>query len=262
LASNQATNYGSSSGVISGISPCFPNDKNQAMDLQKARLILEKINSLHKSMSSDSRNVSVIEKDLMRNYILQLYETTLDFPVQAKTDQMPQVEIIKTAPVTNIKKSEPLQSEPEKPIAKAQPVKLVADDDPQDDDLPALSKFSQSKTPATHVNPASFSPGDSELEDIFNPSSAKDLADKLSQLPIADIKKAMGVNERIFTINELFGGDQVAFDRAVNSLNSFNNFEEAREYLLHQVANQYNWLEKSRKSKAKNFVKLVKRRYS
>ena len=47
------------------------------MDLTKAKILLDKINRLYRSMSLDEDNVAPIERDLMRDYIKQLYATFL-----------------------------------------------------------------------------------------------------------------------------------------------------------------------------------------
>ena len=44
------------------------------MNLKQSKVILEKINALHKSMSMDENNIAAIERDLMLSYIKQLYE--------------------------------------------------------------------------------------------------------------------------------------------------------------------------------------------
>ncbi len=80
-------------------------------------------------------------------------------------------------------------------------------------------------------------------------------------MPIGDIKKAMGLNERISTQNELFGGDAADFENTVSALNQLRNYEEAKNYLIRDMAVKYNWLGKAKKEKAKEFIKLVRRRY-
>ena len=72
----------------------------------------------------------------------------------------------------------------------------------------------------------------------------------------------MGINERIFTMNELFGGDQAAFDDTIKALNGFSNFAQAKNYLAANVASKFKWDAKAKKKKAKTFVKLVRRRYA
>ncbi len=88
------------------------------------------------------------------------------------------------------------------------------------------------------------------------------MSEKLGELPIQDIKKAMGLNERIFTVNELFGGEQTTFDTTLSELNSLRSFDEAKDYLIRNVAARFDWASKSRRGKAKEFIKLVKRRFN
>jgi len=96
---------------------------------------------------------------------------------------------------------------------------------------------------------------------LFEFKEATELSEKLSMQPIRDLTKAMGLNEKIFTINELFGGDSKAFDETVKKLNTFATFEKATEYLASGVAHTYDWPNRSKKKKALNFIQLVKRRY-
>lgn len=251
------------------------------MDLQKAKILLEKVNALHKSMSADARNVSTIEKDLMKNYLLQLYEVFLDLPVSTPPAEVSPVEIIKSSPKITLHKPEaptvPVvtappktvrQEEPPRPAPAPEPAPApVIEKKPEPVVLPAPPKTepleSQVVTPppAPKPTPASY-PVDDELEELFAFTSAKELSEKLSELPITDIKKAMGLNERIFTINELFSGDQSAFDATVATLNQLKSFEEAKDYLIRNISGKYNWASKDKKSKAKTFIKLIKRRYN
>lgn len=45
----------------------------------------------------------------------------------------------------------------------------------------------------------------------------EDLSEKLESTPITNIQKSMGLNERILTQNELFGGEKSSFDTAVQN---------------------------------------------
>ncbi len=277
------------------------------MDLQKAKILLEKINALHKSMSSDPRNVSAIERDLMRSYVRQLYEIFLDLPMgtQAHPDSYrEQVEVFKSAP----KVAPPARPEPAPtpkpqpaPTPKPQPAPVVQERQappppprpvvqapppeevlpppppppkpvvqaPPPEELPAsASKYAPKPDPvATAAVPHTLKPtpqslSDGEFDELFLIASAKEISEKLSQLPITDIKKAMGINERILNVRELFGGDQAAFDTAVDTINRMGSFDEAKHYLAQQVAGRFGWNQKDRKEAAKSFIKLVKRRFA
>ncbi len=100
------------------------------------------------------------------------------------------------------------------------------------------------------------------MEDLFAFTVTSDRPMKLGELPIVDIRKAMGLSERISTLNELFGRDGMAFDAAITTLNSLRSFDEAKHYLIQNVAGKYEWTKSDeRKLRAKDFIKLVRRRY-
>jgi hypothetical protein len=79
--------------------------------------------------------------------------------------------------------------------------------------------------------------------------------------PIADLTKAMGINEKIFTVRELFKKDQDKFNDTIQHLNTLASFDEAKTYLMHGVAKDLGWDEPDMHKKAFNFIKLVQRRY-
>ena len=74
--------------------------------------------------------------------------------------------------------------------------------------------------------------------------------------------KAMGLNERILTVNELFGGDANAFKKVMTDLNQLRNFDEAKQYLATNVVEKYDWTKRNKKSKAKILIKTIRRRYA
>lgn len=100
------------------------------------------------------------------------------------------------------------------------------------------------------------------MDELFTVISAKELSEKLSQSPIKDIKKSMGLNERILTQNELFGGDKAMFDLTLDTLNKLPDFNQAKLFLIQNAATKYKWTAKVRKGRAKEFIKLVKRRFN
>lgn len=100
-----------------------------------------------------------------------------------------------------------------------------------------------------------------EAEALFEEKQAKELSEKLSDLPIADLRKSIALNDRLLLTRELFAGDGQAFDAALTALNSYSNMEDAKNYLLENGVIRYGWLDKKRVEEAKNFIKLVRRRY-
>lgn len=100
-------------------------------------------------------------------------------------------------------------------------------------------------------------------EDILDvDNNQNELSDRLSEQPISDLTKAMGINERMLTINELFDGNNQVFKDAISKLNSLNSFEEAKSYISVHLIEQFGWVHPKKRKKAKVFIKLVKRRFN
>ena len=92
------------------------------------------------------------------------------------------------------------------------------------------------------------------MEAIFKMDEITDLSAKLSMSKIDDISKAIGINERIFTINELFGGNGNLFTNIINQLNACRDFDQAKALLIAEVAIPQQW-EKEDKEKGTTVCK-------
>jgi|GEM_PF-4656554 len=101
----------------------------------------------------------------------------------------------------------------------------------------------------------------SRFDSVFAEKSATDLADKFQLEKVVTIEGAMGINERMLVINELFGGDHNDFMKAVTHINQLTDFESTRKYLVEGAAVQYNWDSEDRLAMASNFVRLVRRKF-
>jgi len=99
------------------------------------------------------------------------------------------------------------------------------------------------------------------VNDIFAVGVISDLSDKLANAPIGDLNKAMGINERMFTQQELFGNDAQVFGETLKKMNTFGSFEEARQYLLDHIIYTFDWTSDAKIKKAATFVRMVRRRY-
>jgi hypothetical protein len=61
-------------------------------------------------------------------------------------------------------------------------------------------------------------------------------------------------------MNELFGRDLNALNDYLSRLNRMDSMEEAKP-LLQQLAEQYGWADEEREDIAREFIRLVRRRY-
>lgn len=256
------------------------------MNFHKAKILLEKINRLHASMNDDQDNISSIEKDLMLNYVREYYEvfywdkeqTAIKVeskPIKKPTPPKPEP-VIYTPPPP---KPKPVVETPTPP--KPIPV-VVAPPKPE----PILEEVTEvvevistppkelPKTEAPKKEPAKFvfTPSkpkeekkddiDPESEELFETKKATDISEKLGLSPIMDLNKAFGLNDRMLYTNELFNGDNNVYKETMGILNSFNSLDQAKVYLIENIAGKYNWTAKGKKKQAKEFIRTISRKYN
>lgn len=82
----------------------------------------------------------------------------------------------------------------------------------------------------------------------------------LTEHPIRDLKKAIGINDRHIFINELFRGDEVMYERSLKTINSFKIYAEAEYWMERELKVKLGWEE--HKDTTRHFLQLIKRRFS
>ena len=208
------------------------------MDISKAKRLLAKINVI---VDNFDGAYTKLETDLLKNYTEELFQTFGGHSMRKETlhaspttpppppkvldsdlsksyehqkptkekEQKPLVpfEDIPTPsiPIKEEKMSQPLvdftsEKEIEEVISKE---KLV--ESPKKDSYSADGEVKESKNGTTTVAL------DPVLEELFSIKKADDLMSKQSEKPITKIEAAMGINERILTVKDLFGSDSTLF---------------------------------------------------
>ena len=221
---------------------------------RQSKALLKKINVLHDSAIDFEGSMTPMERDLLLQYLRDLYETILEegptvaaVPSRVRNEPVP---VHQPAPQPVMHREEPA---PVKRVVSAPPP--IIQEVPV---APASLPVQASVTPA--VKPEGGKKKE-RLAALFQSDEAQDLRSKFGSLPISDISKSMGINDKILTINELFGGDQGLFNSIVGELNGFKSFDKAQEYLIGGVAKKQGWYEENKKEKAATFIKLIRRRY-
>ena len=232
------------------------------MNLDKTAKTLKKINRLYELISDIGESTDT-ERDLLKAYAKDLYnslcteEELIDAEISRDKSSLKKEEKrIKKEYKAAVKQTK-IESEEE--IAPVQEVKEeVKVVEPVAQPVQAASSSSDTRHQATAPS-STFS---EEMLAIFEEKPITELSDKLSQTPISDLTKAMGINERIFTVNELFGGNTAEFNNLMTALNGLDNFSEARAVLMKSVASKYDWDAPAKQKKAKQLVKLIQRRFN
>jgi len=87
-----------------------------------------------------------------------------------------------------------------------------------------------------------------------------ELSELLTDVPVRDLRKAIGVNDRFLFINELFRGDEAMYERSIKTINNFSIFPEAQYWIQRELKVKIGWREDN--LVVQQFDQLVKRRFS
>lgn len=86
------------------------------------------------------------------------------------------------------------------------------------------------------------------------------IVDFFSDVPIKELKKAIGINDRYLYINELFNGDEAMFDRSIKTLDQFVLLQDAESWIRRELSVKIGWKEDN--PVVHQFGLLLKRRFS
>lgn len=87
-----------------------------------------------------------------------------------------------------------------------------------------------------------------------------ELSELLTDVPVRDLRKAIGVNDRFLFINELFRGDEAMYERSIKTINNFSIFPEAQYWIQRELKVKIGWRDAN--PVVQQFDQLVKRRFS
>ena len=105
-----------------------------------------------------------------------------------------------------------------------------------------------------------FSSFSAQREDMkrHDPEIKETIGDRIQKSKIVTLKEAIGINEKFFFLNELFGGNLTEYNKAIAHLDSIATLEEAIAYLEALQAN-YNWTLES--DAAVQLIQFVERKW-
>lgn len=267
------------------------------MNLDRVVQVLKKVNALVENLD-DQGQTSAIEKDLLKRYLRDLYEHVSETdtvqkvkPADVPVSQPVQSNHVPTAPEAEVKSTQHSTVEsPEKADPVFSPEKQTTYYDAESEKVPAEAEVPEPEEeeivkreePTKYFPPQPEQKADrsasqerthepdvavstmvdeSRFAAVFKRPDATDLADKFKLQPVQSIESAMGINQRLQTINELFEGDHAAFVETLKGLHKVNNFESAKALLINGPADQFNWDQDHKVKLASDFVDLVRRKY-
>ena len=244
------------------------------MKLEKVKIKLDKVNRFFAYLESNKELVSRVDHDIFLEAIRNLYDVCFD-------DVSENQEVLSVTKDENISpdtKEGILVDEKNKNIGKPVKQNVLSEEIKSSNNTKTVSDIVESDNMPDHIYsnkvigekvvkekttvekslPEKFN---NDFDELFVFKAAADLSQKLSDAPIKDLNKALGLNEKFLYINELFSGDVDKFQSSIKILNEGNSFLDARVHIESALIEQHQWMKKTKKPVAKEFVKLVRRRY-
>ncbi|MGB3800472.1 MAG: hypothetical protein WA952_11720, partial [Lewinella sp.] len=225
---------------------------------------------------------SALERDLMLGYLRDLYSIYLEVGTESEgparsAPPPPKRETPVTPPEppkpTTPPPAPPKPKEPEVPATRPEPAapstppelpdapvpppaappvaEHTARIDPKYDDRPAPNP----------PKPAPTTNNSAEVEALFHETdNGNGLGNRLGRQRVADLTRALSINNRVLFANKLFNGNEELND-ALKSLNLKGSMANAKPMLV-DLAQQHRWSTEEREETAREFIDLVRRRYA
>lgn len=204
-------------------------------EFQRIKQLEDKMHHLIETVGRNGGRFSSIDKDLLVGYVREFYELTVS--IQPGVNPPPSIQPI----VTNGKEI----PQPEQPLT---------EESREHNGEHSENGVKKSITEIYAKNGAEKS----SVNDRFK-KQTPEVADKLRQTPIKDLKAYIGLNKRFAFIETLFNDREQEYEDALTRVNNFKSYEEAVNYLRGDVLPKYEWNDEE--PLVNEFFTLVMRRY-
>lgn len=128
------------------------------------------------------------------------------------------------------------------------------------DPMTEIPTLSHQQTPVRQTEVNDNGPAEGESLNDRLKQSKTELMEVLKESPVKDLRKAIGINDRFIFLNELFRGDENAYERSIRTINNFNIYAEAEYWISRELKLKLGW--DNNNPAVAHFDQLVKRRFS
>ncbi|OMP80665.1 hypothetical protein [[Flexibacter] sp. ATCC 35208] len=90
--------------------------------------------------------------------------------------------------------------------------------------------------------------------------SQSEIGDRFNDMPIKDLRQAIGINDKFQFIQELFRGDVDSYERSVKTINEMHSLPDAEYWIERELKIRQGWVDDNRV--VRQFYALVKKRFS
>ena len=146
----------------------------------------------------------------------------------------------------------------EKPTPKEEPRPVTDGFDPMAETPTLIQQKTPDKKNKKEVNQAAGNEQVSLNDKLKQPKT--EVAHKLQDTPVKDLRRAIGINDRFVFLKELFNGDEVMYERSIKTINNFQVLQEAEFWINRELKLRLGWNDS--KEAVQQFYQLVRRRFS
>lgn len=224
--------------------------------MQRAEVLLQKLNE--QILSNASASHILVTLQLLQREYLKMAET--EIPIDSTVSVLMPNTISDAAQLADKEIEEILnmvkENETEAPTAPSQFNDVVVD----------ISIDSSQVVEPHSFNIESFHESEKSDIEVIKEINEKlkfesgEIVEFLLDVPIRELKKAIGINDRYLFINELFNGDEAMFDRSLKTLDHFVNLQDAESWIRRELSVKNGWKEDN--PVVRQFTQLLKRRFS
>ena len=201
-------------------------------------------------MYRNDREMSRLDRDIMMERTRELYDLLCDCQIENVEN-----EVVENEPVsTEINEGGEIINHVEE-----QPVKevhvLPVDEDDLDDEDEDEEDWEDEGDEMFHVEPITE---EKQVEEEKPVEEDNSLVAKLQRAHVTDIRLAMGINDKVMMINDLFNGSVERYNKSIDALNDFPTLSGAKVYMS-ELQIELQWDTESQAYKMLN--DLVERRF-
>ena len=211
---------------------------------------------MHLQAAAPANGKEVVSVSMPVNTNLQKAETVKEEPPAPPAEEEKTVEVLQVdeaeieAELEEIKRNAAVMQQ----ISSTSKPQLLFDD--SNDDIPTLPPRPVAEKKEINDLVAGEK---ASLNEILK-TATTEVSHKLTDAPVKDLKKAIGVNDRFLFINELFRGDEAMYERSIKTINGFSIYPEAEYWIRRELKIKLGW--KDSDETVKQFDQLIKRRFS
>ncbi|WP_143307624.1 hypothetical protein [Chitinophaga vietnamensis] len=126
-------------------------------------------------------------------------------------------------------------------------------------ETPAAPKNGHSGAITRELNELVGNNGQS-LNDRLRTQQQVEVAQKLGDAPIKDLRQAIGINDKYQFIQELFRGDKDLYERSIKTINECHTMQEADYWIQREIKILQGWQDEHHL--VKHFYSLLRKRFS